>query len=85
MSIPLPEGLQPGTTTEQCDKNGEVFGIVHVADDGTVTCTAPPYPPGETYEEAIQRIVRAAPPLGPKQVELLRSIFADARRKRLGS
>ena len=73
----LPDQLPgPGHTMEQRDETGVVFRIITTDDQGRTTMTAPPGPPGETREDAIARIVRAAPPLSEAQVARLAVLLA---------
>ena len=55
--IPLPENLvlKPGQSMEQRDETGSVFRIIKMRPDGQMTSSAPPGPPGESYDEAIAR------------------------------
>ena len=60
---------------EQRDETGSVFRIIKMRPDGQMTSSAPPGPPGESYDEAIARIVRAAPPLSDHQRATLQRLF----------
>lgn len=77
---PRPDQLPgPGQTMEQRDENGIVFRIITADDQGRTTTTAPPGPPGETRDEAIARIVRAAPPLSDEMRADLTRLIASSR------